>query len=60
MAAERNATYWHRSTGGPIKDGVTFMAPLTAPASPQQQAQTAVTMSALLGKRRLLLTTAEQ
>lgn len=36
------------------------MAPLTAPASPQQQAQTAVTMSALLGKRRLLLTTAEQ
>lgn len=27
MTGERYATYWHRSTEGPIKDRVTFMAP---------------------------------
>lgn len=59
MAGERYATYWHRSTGGPIKDRVTFMAPLTAPACSQQQAQKAVTLSAVLGELWLLLTTAE-
>ena len=30
----RYATYWHRSTGGPIKDRMTFMAPSTAFARP--------------------------
>lgn len=59
MAGGWYATYWHRSTGGPIKDRVTFMAPLTVPACPQQQAQKAATLSAVVGKPSLLLTTAE-
>ena len=59
MAAGRYATYWHRSTGGPIKDKVTFMASPTAAACPQQQKQKAVTLSAVLGKLSLLLTTTE-
>jgi len=35
VAGGRYATYWHRSTGGPIKERVTFMGPLTATAPPR-------------------------
>lgn len=59
MAGGRYATYWHRSAGGPIKDRVTFMAPLTEPTRRQQQALKAATTSAVLGKVSMYLTTVE-